>query len=60
MSWVVNQLLSSWQSVLEFVKWDPPSQREHANSLQLEILATSRLLDWENKQSLQHQFNRMA
>ena len=25
MSWVVNQLLSSWQNVLEFVKWDPSS-----------------------------------
>ena len=60
MSWVVDQLLSSWQNVLEFVKWDPPSHRQHANSLQLEILATSRLLHWESKQSLQHQFNRMA
>ncbi len=58
--WVVNQFLSSWQSVLDFIYWNPPSQRLHGNSLQLEILATSRLLDWENKATLQLQFNRMA
>ena len=42
--WVVNQFLSSWLSVLDFIYWNPLSQRLYGDSLQLEILATSRLL----------------
>ena len=59
-SMIVNHLLTSWQSMLDFVEWHPPQERGCANSLQMEVLATSRLLRWEGKQILNLQFNRMA
>jgi hypothetical protein len=48
-SMIVNHLLTSWQSMLDFVEWHPPQERGCANSLQMEVLATSRLLRWEGK-----------
>ena len=46
--------------MLDFVQWHPPQERECANSSQMEVLATSRLLRWEGKHFLTLQFNRMA
>ena len=46
--------------MLDFVEWHPPQERGYANSLQMEVLVTSRLLRWEGKQILNLQFNRMA
>ena len=46
--------------MLDFVEWHPPQERGCANSLRMEVLATSRLLRWEEKQILNLQFNRMA
>ena len=47
---VVNPLVASWKSYLEFCHWSP-LERENSNSLQVEALATSRLLRWESKHS---------
>ena len=40
--------------MLDFVEWHPPQERGCANSLKMEVLATSRfnLLRWEGKQIL--------
>ena len=43
-----------------FVDWHPPQERGCANSLQMEVLATSRLLRREGKQLINLQSNRMA
>ena len=59
-SMIVKHLLTFWQSMLDFVEWHPPQERRCANSLQMEVLATSRLLRWEGKQILNLQFNQMA
>ena len=39
-SMIVNHLLTSWQSMLDFVEWHPPQERRCANSLQMEVLVT--------------------
>ena len=47
---IVDYLLTSWQSMLDFVQWHPQQERECVKPLQIEILATSRSLRWEQKQ----------
>ena len=59
-SLIVNHLLTSWQSMLVLVEWHPPQERGCANSLQMKVLAASRLLRWEGKQIVNLQLNRMA
>ena len=43
-SMIVNHVLTSWQSMLN---WNPPQERGCANSLQMKVLVTSRLLRWD-------------
>ena len=57
---MVQQLVLSWQRCLELFRWSPPECRKDTNSLAAEVLASSRLLHWEGKESLNTQFNRMA
>ena len=57
---MVQQLVLSWQRCLELFHWSPPECRKDTNSLAAEVLASSRLLHWEGKESLNTQFNRMA
>ena len=59
-SLIVHHLLTSWQSMLDFVQWYPPQERGCANSLQMEVLATSRLLRCACNQLLNLQFNWVA
>ena len=50
-------LLTSLQSMLNFVQWHRPQERGYANSLQMDVLATTRLLRGKLKQLLNLQFN---
>ena len=59
-SLIVNHLLTYWHSKSDFLQWHPPQERGCANSLRLEVLATTRLLRWEGKQLLNLEFNGMA
>ena len=36
-SLIVNHLLKSWQTMLDFVEWHPPQERGCAISLQMEL-----------------------
>ena len=57
---IVNHLVNSWKAVLEFIHWHPSPERQHNNTLQMELLATSRVLEWEGKNLLMLQFGRMG
>ena len=46
--------------MFEFVNWMPPECKEDINALATEVLAASRILHWDGKESLNSQFNRMA
>ena len=35
--WVVNQFVSSWQCVRDFIQWNPLVKRLYANALKLEF-----------------------
>ena len=46
--------------MLDFVQWHPSQERGCVNSLQMEVLVTSRLLGLEGKQFLNIEFNQVA
>ena len=45
-----QQLVRSWQDALSFFEWAPSSDREFCNSLQNELLVSSRVLYWHGKE----------
>ena len=53
----VQHLVTSWQEALSLSVWKPSSSREHCNSLQKELLLSSRLLCWLGKERLPSHFN---
>ena len=54
---MVQQLVLSWQQYLKLFNWMHPECRKDINSLAAEVLATSRILQWEGKDNLNSQFN---
>jgi hypothetical protein len=59
-SYIVQHLVVSWQRCLKLFNWKPPDCRKDINSLPTEVIASSRLLQWEGKENLKSKFNRMA
>ena len=59
-STIVQHLVVSWQKSLKLFNWKPPECRKDCNSLPSEVIASSRLLQWDGKDSLKSKFNRMA
>ena len=55
----VEHLVTSWPEALLLCVWKPSSSIEHCNSLQKELLVSSRLLCWLGKERLRSQFNRL-
>ena len=55
----VQHWVTSWQEALVLCVWKPSSNRELCNSLQKELLVSSRLLCWPGKERLRSQFNRL-
>ena len=47
-------------TMFEILNWEPPECRKYMNSLPTEVMTSSRLLDWDEKESLKSKFNRMA
>ena len=54
-----HHLVRSWKETLSSFEWKPPVNREQCNSLQTELLVSSRLLCWQDKEKLRSQFNRL-
>ena len=54
-----QHLVRSWQDALSLFEWGPSSDREYCNSLQNELLVSSRVLFWHGKEKLRSQFNRL-
>ena len=55
----VQHLVTSWQDMLLLCVWKPSSSRENCNSLQKELLLSSRLLCWPGKERLCSQCNHL-
>ena len=55
----VQHLVRSWQDALSLFEWGTLSDRETCNSLQNELLVSSRVLFWHGKEKLRSQFNRL-
>ena len=54
-----QHLVRSWQHALSLFEWGPSSDRESCNSLQNELLVSSRVLFWHGKEKLRSQFNHL-
>ena len=48
----IQHLLASWQSVLDFLEWEPSLEKENTIFLQLDVSTAYRPLGSENKLSL--------
>ncbi|MCO5600621.1 hypothetical protein L7F22_054736 [Adiantum nelumboides] len=57
---LLDHLVKSWQEVLGYTSWRPPNCCRDANSLLVEVLATSRVITWQEKHTYRRQFNRMT
>ena len=55
----VRNLIISWQEALLLCVWKPSPSRVHCNSLQKELLVSSRLLCWPGNERLRSQFNHL-
>ena len=59
-SLMVQHLVLSWQKCLKLFNWKPLECRKDVNSLPTEVMASSRILEWDGKENLKAQLNRMS